>query len=138
MWPIQTVMEHLDGKADSLPTDPSETIDTDNDGFGNNADTDDDSDSIVDESDKCPLVYDPEQLDSDGDGIGDACDEDGDSDGVLDIVDSCLATSLGEGVNAEGCSCSQLNPPLLVRTAPLIAATAAIWKTTLMMEWISA
>ena len=33
---------------DAFPLDPAETLDTDRDGIGNNADTDDDNDSIPD------------------------------------------------------------------------------------------
>lgn len=41
---------------DAFPEDPSETIDTDGDGVGNNADSDDDGDGIPDASDPNPLV----------------------------------------------------------------------------------
>jgi len=37
--------------------------------------TDGDGDSVPDDEDNCPTVYNPDQLDSDGDGIGDACEE---------------------------------------------------------------
>ena len=40
---------------DDLPLDASETVDTDDDGVGNNADTDDDNDGIDDAEDTCPL-----------------------------------------------------------------------------------
>ena len=36
--------------ADPLPLDPSETLDTDGDGVGNNADTDDDNDGYHDQT----------------------------------------------------------------------------------------
>ena len=51
----------LDGiinTADSFPFDSNEYIDTDSDGIGNNADTDDDNDGILDEDDENPLAYD--------------------------------------------------------------------------------
>ena len=40
---------------DAFPLDPLEWLDTDNDGVGNNADTDDDGDGVEDTSDAFPL-----------------------------------------------------------------------------------
>jgi len=40
---------------DAFPFDPNETLDTDGDGVGNNADSDDDGDGVVDEQDAFPL-----------------------------------------------------------------------------------
>jgi hypothetical protein len=40
---------------DAFPNDPTETVDTDNDGIGNNADPDDDNDGVVDADDGAPL-----------------------------------------------------------------------------------
>jgi hypothetical protein len=58
---------------DAFPVDPYESLDTDGDGVGNNADSDDDGDGYVDDDDSFPL--DPsEWLDSDGDGVGDNAD----------------------------------------------------------------
>jgi hypothetical protein len=78
-----------DGVEDSLdafPLDPSETTDTDLDGIGNNADTDDDGDGVEDNLDVFPL--DPsETLDTDLDGIGNNADTDDDNDGKNDIDD---------------------------------------------------
>ena len=45
---------------DAFPTDPTEWIDTDGDGIGNNADPDDDNDGIPDQFD--PLPLDPDVL----------------------------------------------------------------------------
>ncbi len=73
---------------DAFPTDPSETVDTDGDGIGNNADTDDDNDGVLDGSDNCPLTANASQLDSDQDGAGNACDDDDDGDGVPDVDDA--------------------------------------------------
>lgn len=51
----------LDG-ADAFPLDPSETIDTDGDGIGNNTDNDDDNDGL---SDSVEIAYGSDPLDSD-------------------------------------------------------------------------
>jgi hypothetical protein len=58
-----------------------------------------DKDGVPDESDKCPLIPDPQQQDGDNDGMGDACDScpahpdaggsDIDADGVGDACDNC-------------------------------------------------
>lgn len=40
---------------DAFPNDPAEWLDTDSDGIGNNADTDDDGDGVIDEYDSAPL-----------------------------------------------------------------------------------
>ena len=58
---------------DAFPVNPNESLDTDGDGVGNNADADDDGDGYSDADDRFPL--DPsEWLDSDGDGVGDNSD----------------------------------------------------------------
>ena len=58
---------------DAFPVNPNESIDTDGDGVGNNADLDDDGDGYSDAEDRFPL--DPgEWFDSDGDGLGDNSD----------------------------------------------------------------
>ena len=83
-----------DGSADNVdafPTDATETIDTDTDGIGNNADTDDDGDGTDDASDAFPLDS-SENIDSDKDGIGNNTDTDDDGDGVSDIAESALGT----------------------------------------------
>ena len=73
---------------DDVPLDASESVDTDDDGIGNNADPDDDNDGVDDADDAFPL--DPrEQADSDGDGTGDNADRDDDNDGVWDADDPC-------------------------------------------------
>ncbi len=58
---------------DAFPNDPTETTDSDSDGIGNNADPDDDNDTIADAADNCPSVSNASQLDYDEDGTGDAC-----------------------------------------------------------------
>ena len=75
----------MDG-ADAFPTDANESSDTDSDGIGNNADTDDDNDGYADADDAFPLDVE-EYLDSDGDGIGNKADPDDDNDGIDDVVD---------------------------------------------------
>ena len=80
---------------DAFPYDPSETVDSDNDGIGNNADNDDDNDGVMDYDDAFPI--DPyESQDSDYDGIGDnsdicpldATNNDADGDGVCGDQDA--------------------------------------------------
>ena len=41
--------------SDAFPLDATESVDTDGDGVGNNADTDDDGDGVADSSDAFPL-----------------------------------------------------------------------------------
>lgn len=62
-----------DGR-DALPEDPEETLDSDRDGIGNNADN-------------CQFTANFNQRDTDNDGQGDACDQDDDNDGVTDAED---------------------------------------------------
>jgi len=71
---------------DAFPTDNFEWLDSDNDGIGNNADTDDDNDGVNDWEDEFPLDA-SESTDTDGDGIGNNADTDDDGDGVLDEDD---------------------------------------------------
>jgi hypothetical protein len=75
------------GPADAFPLDATETLDTDSDGIGNNADTDDDNDGVEDSSDTFPLDS-AETVDSDLDGIGNNSDTDDDGDTVLDSEDA--------------------------------------------------
>jgi hypothetical protein len=80
-------------------------------------DPDLDDDGVDNETDNCPLVYNPGQEDSDSDNIGDACDNcaatqnvgqgDWDGDGVGDLCDICPGhddnvDADGDGV-ADGC-----------------------------------
>ena len=100
---------------DAFPNDPDESVDSDGDGIGNNADTDDDNDGVLDVdeivagtdptnadtdgdvvadgADNCPIVANPDQHDADHDGFGNACDMsndlapfDYDGDGRSDIL----------------------------------------------------
>jgi alpha-tubulin suppressor-like RCC1 family protein len=94
---------------DEFSIDPNEWLDTDLDGIGNNADTDDDGDNVLDaedlfpldasewadtdndglgdNSDNCPQVANDSQEDMDADEIGDQCDTDTDGDGVENTLD---------------------------------------------------
>ena len=73
---------------DAFPLDASESIDTDGDDIGNNADTDDDGDGISDAY-ELTLGFDPldassTPADVDNDGIPNALDTDNDNDGISD------------------------------------------------------
>ncbi len=71
---------------DAFPSDPSEYLDTDGDGIGNQVDGDSDGDGVEDSTDGSPLDR-YEVMDTDGDGVGDGADLDDDGDGVLDVFD---------------------------------------------------
>jgi hypothetical protein len=101
-----------DGVADEndlFPLDSTETMDSDLDGTGNNADPDDDNDGVLDASDDYPLnsIY---TKDSDGDGMPDSweikygldpndpsdANSDQDNDGVT-ALDEFLAGTIPSG-----------------------------------------
>ena len=87
---IETPDSDGDGVADYqdvFPLDPEETIDTDSDQIGDNADPDDDNDGVDDAEDAFPVDPD-ESLDTDGDGVGNNADTDDDNDGVEDVDDA--------------------------------------------------
>jgi hypothetical protein len=78
--------------SDDFPLDSGESLDTDSDGLGNNADTDDDNDGVLDANDDLPLEP-SETIDTDGDGVGNNADaypenslysKDSDNDGMPD------------------------------------------------------
>ncbi|MEM7281078.1 MAG: FG-GAP-like repeat-containing protein [Pseudomonadota bacterium] len=86
---------------DAFPNDPNESVDTDGDGIGNNADTDDDNDGMSDIYENLngldPLVDDADE-DPDNDTVTNlneflqgtnAQDPDTDSDGADDAADNC-------------------------------------------------
>ena len=76
---------------DAFPYDASETLDTDNDGIGNNTDSDDDGDGHSDSHEiTCesnPLDSNSVPLDNDGDEICNGSDDDDDGDGFIDSND---------------------------------------------------
>ena len=86
--------------ADAFPNDPTESKDTDGDGIGDNADTDDDGDNVPDSEDAFPRDA-TESLDTDGDGVGNNADTDDDGDGVLDADDTFPLDST-ESVDTDG------------------------------------
>lgn len=104
-----------DGVEDSLdafPFDETESLDTDNDGMGDNADDDDDGDGVLDDLDAFPLDS-AETIDTDQDGIGNNIDTDDDGDGLTDFDDpfplepgevsidpSIVASSNGKSINS--------------------------------------
>ena len=73
---------------DAFPNDPTEWLDTDSDGIGDNADTDDDGDGVLDVDDAFPTDS-SEWIDTDNDGIGNNTDDDDDGDSILDWSDNC-------------------------------------------------
>ena len=84
-------------RLDAFPADPTESVDSDDDGFGNN-------------SDLFPNLA-SEQVDRDGDGVGDNADvfpddptesNDSDSDGVGDNADAFPLISLGSLTDTDG------------------------------------
>lgn len=85
---------------DAFPYNGTESVDTDLDGIGNNADTDDDGDGVADARDAFPLNA-LEILDSDGDGAGNNSDPDDDGDGFVDALDA-FPLQAGEWLDTDG------------------------------------
>jgi len=83
---IDTDNDGFEDIHDAFPTDPKEWWDTDSDGIGNNADSDDDNDGVIDEDDRFPFDG-TEWFDFDNDTIGDNKDDDIDGDGILNEED---------------------------------------------------
>ena len=85
---------------DAFPVDPYESLDTDGDGVGNNADSDDDGDGVADSEDAFSLDS-SESLDTDGDGVGNNADSDDDGDGVTDANDA-FSLDFSESLDTDG------------------------------------
>ena len=85
---------------DDFPLDPTQFLDYDGDGFGDNA--------TGNNADECPFQF---GVVDGTDGVG--CPlvntDDDDGDGVYDDVDLCPGTSVFEFVDANGCADSQLD-----------------------------
>lgn len=124
---------------DDFPIDSSEWLDTDLDGIGNNTDTDDDNDGVLDEIDSFP--EDPtETKDSDSDGVGDNSDQfpndssesiDSDGDGLGDNyenengLNANAADSDGDGF-LDGEEVEAGSDPLDKTSEPMISGTNII------------
>ena len=86
--------DNLKDSKDAFPLNPAETLDTDHDGTGDNADTDDDGDGLSDTDEITIHGTNPKRADSDGDGLSDPAEiqthltnpniADTDSDGLND------------------------------------------------------
>lgn len=114
--------------SDAFPNDPTEWLDTDSDGIGNNTDSDDDNDGYSDSEELAagtdplnPNDYPVTQIDSDGDGVDDANDAfpldptesvDTDGDGIGNNADN---DDDGDGVN-DASDAFPLNPAESVDT----------------------
>ncbi|MCH1473648.1 MAG: gliding motility-associated C-terminal domain-containing protein, partial [Bacteroidia bacterium] len=81
---------------DAFPLDPTEWIDTDADGIGNNSDSDDDGDGFPDTIEVIggsnPLDSLSIPLDTDNDGLINILDEDDDNDGFSDLLELEVGT----------------------------------------------
>lgn len=84
----------------------SPEVDVEGDGC---ADMDTDEDGFVDQSDNCPMTYNPLQTDLDDDQLGDVCDDDEDGDGIQIPQDLCphdttfWTSSLLNDHDSDGC-----------------------------------
>ena len=86
--------DNVKDSMDAFPLDPSETLDTDRDGIGDNADLEDDGDGLPDVDELTVYGTNPKRADSDGDGLNDKAeieihltnpmDSDHDDDGLTD------------------------------------------------------
>lgn len=78
--------------------------DADDDGIGNECDTDGDNDGIENDADNCPAMPNTDQSDYDKDSIGDVCDSfsDFDADTLEDNADNCPLVSNFDQADIDG------------------------------------
>ncbi len=132
---------------DAFPFDPNESVDTDDDGVGDNADDDDDGDGVDDVDDEFPLDPD-EAFDTDGDGTGNNADEDDDNDGVPDTEDAfpldpnetrdCNGNGVGDNSDPAPDACPDRNtgPRVTGGCGPGLAAIMGVLIATLgFLRW---
>ncbi len=122
---------------DAFPDDPSESVDTDGDGVGNNTDTDDDNDGVLDVNDAFPLDA-SEHADADNDSIGDNADTDDDNDGVNDNSDAYPFDPARQNPNSNpvlsGTPASNVNEDSLYSFTPAITDVDANETTDFTIE----
>lgn len=129
-----------DDKKDDLPLDPAETLDTDHDGIGDNADLDDDGDGYSDADETNIHHTNPKRADSDGDGLTDPAEiethhtnpnlADSDNDGLRDgeefnthHTNPLVADSDGDGF-LDGYEVLTGKSPLDIADKPALVAEA--------------
>lgn len=118
---------------DAFPSDPEEWLDTDGDGVGNNADTDDDGDGVSDVSDDFPLDA-SETTDTDGDGIGNNADTDDDGDGYSDAAEIAAGT---DPLDATSTPARNDDEESGISLALLLAILSQVDQDTPSPDWVS-
>jgi len=88
---------------DAFPNDPSESVDSDNDGIGDNADTDDDNDGMPDDYETANGL-DPLSNSDAG--------EDADNDGATNLEEFLAGTDPNDADSVEACALDDAVPPL--------------------------